>query len=166
MWSQILMNPPILTRLRSSRFRRSFYLRQAEKLYIKEKGLYYIEMHARSIVTKNLKQKLPNDGSQTPLKGHPVFKAMHATATCCRKCLQQWHRIPQFKTLDEKDISYILSMILRWIKQELEKDEPKIAIRQKYFEKHKRTEKNNYTLQNYFSDKQPVSHETSVSHET
>jgi hypothetical protein len=160
MWSQILMNPPILTRLRSSKFRRSFYLRQAEKLLIKEKGLYYIEMHARQLTIKKLKHKLPDDGKQTPLKGHPVFKAMHATATCCRKCLQQWHKIPMYKVLDEKEISYIISILLRWIKLELAKEEPKKALKRAYFEKRKRIDKNNFTLDNYFNSQKIVSQET------
>ena len=34
-----------------------------------------------------------NDGKQTPTKGHPVFVAQHATATCCRECIRKWHKI-------------------------------------------------------------------------
>ncbi|MEU6081408.1 DUF4186 family protein [Streptomyces sp. NPDC047108] len=35
------------------------------------------------------------DGRQTPYRGHPVFVAQHATATCCRGCPQRCHHIPQ-----------------------------------------------------------------------
>ncbi len=26
------------------------------------------------------------------MKGHPVFVAQHATATCCRECIRKWHK--------------------------------------------------------------------------
>jgi len=35
---------------------------------------------------------LKNDGKQTPMRGHPVFIAQHATATCCRRCLWKWYQ--------------------------------------------------------------------------
>ena len=39
-------------------------------------------------VTQRLAPTAPrNDGRQTPMRGHPVFTAQHATATCCRQCL-------------------------------------------------------------------------------
>ena len=40
-----------------------------------------------------------NDGKQTPTKGHPVFVAQHATATCCRECIRKWHKIQPGKEL-------------------------------------------------------------------
>ncbi|MGV9305492.1 DUF4186 family protein [Nonomuraea sp. NPDC003727] len=39
------------------------------------------------------------DGEQTPCRGHPVFVAQHATATCCRTCLHRWHDIPRGREL-------------------------------------------------------------------
>lgn len=36
---------------------------------------------------------IPNDRKQTPTKGHPVFVAQYATATCCRECIRKWHKI-------------------------------------------------------------------------
>ncbi len=38
---------------------------------------------------------IPCELRQTPFRGHPVFIAQHATATCCRECLAKWHRIPR-----------------------------------------------------------------------
>jgi Domain of unknown function (DUF4186) len=34
-----------------------------------------------------------NDGKQSPFKGHPVFIAQYAMATCCRGCLAKRHGI-------------------------------------------------------------------------
>ena len=35
------------------------------------------------------------DGRQTPFEGNAIFYAQHATATCCRTCLEYWHAIPK-----------------------------------------------------------------------
>ncbi|SUH15716.1 putative cytoplasmic protein [Salmonella enterica subsp. enterica] len=56
-----------------------------------------------------------NDGKQTPMRGHPVFIAQHATATCCRGCLAKWHQIPQGEPLSEAQQQYIVSVIHYWL---------------------------------------------------
>lgn len=112
----------ILNKLSLSRFRSSFHLKDKDILYIKEKGLEVIKTHAYDFITKRLKPKfIENDGKQTPMKGHPVFIAQHATATCCRTCLYKWHKIEQNKELNKKEIDYIINIIMLWIKKEVEK---------------------------------------------
>lgn len=112
----------ILESLSKSKFRTSFSLKQKDKQYTKEKGLEKIEEHAKDFITKRLAPSfIPNDGKQTPMKGHPVFIAQHATATCCRKCLYKWHKISPNKTLTEEEKSYVVKVIMSWIKKELEK---------------------------------------------
>lgn len=54
------------------------------------------------------------------MKGHPVFIAQHATATCCRSCLEKWHHIEKGKKLNEYEIKYIVRVIMTWIKKEME----------------------------------------------
>lgn len=76
-----------LQALSKSKFRSGFKLKEKEKEYIKEKGLDTIEKHAYDFIRQRLAPKeIINDGKQTPMKGHPVFIAQHATATCCRGC--------------------------------------------------------------------------------
>lgn len=112
----------ILNKLSLSRFRSSFHLKDKDIYYIKEKGLDVIKTHAYDFITKRLKPKfIENDGKQTPMKGHPVFIAQHATATCCRTCLYKWHKIPQNKELNKKEIDYIINIVMLWIKKEVEK---------------------------------------------
>ncbi len=60
------------------------------------------------------------DGRQTPMKGHPVFIAQHATATCCRKCLEKWHNLPRGRALSRYEITYVGTVIMDWIKNEME----------------------------------------------
>jgi hypothetical protein len=60
-----------------------------------------------------------NDGRQTPYRGHPVFVAQHATATCCRTCLAKWHGVPAGVALSEEQQGYVVDVICRWIGREL-----------------------------------------------
>lgn len=105
----------ILERLKKSKFRNSFKLKEKDLKYIKEKGIDKIKCHAYDFVNKNLKIKLINDGRQTPTYNHPVFISQHATATCCRSCLEKWHKIPSDRDLNDNEINYIVEVIMRWI---------------------------------------------------
>jgi helicase, putative, recD/traA family len=110
----------ILNKLNSSKFRSSFHLKSGDVNYIKEKGLSKIESHALDFINKRLKDvSKVNDGKQTPIKGHPVFIAQHATATCCRGCLEKWHKIEKTHILNEKEVLYIKNVIMKWIEREL-----------------------------------------------
>ena len=51
------------------------------------------------------------------MKGHPVFVAEHATATCCRGCLEKWHHIPKDRSLTDEEVKYIVNVIMAWINQ-------------------------------------------------
>lgn len=106
----------ILFSLSKSKFRSSFKLKEKDINYIDSKSINIIKEHAYDLITKRLAPKIiNNDGKQTPTKGHPVFIAQHATATCCRGCLYKWHKIKQNKELDEKEIDYIVEIIMKWI---------------------------------------------------
>lgn len=110
----------ILNKLNSSKFRSSFHLKSGDVNYIKEKGLSKIESHTLDFINKRLKDvSKVNDGKQTPIKGHPVFIAQHATATCCRGCLKKWHKIEKTHILNEKEVLYIKNVIMKWIEREL-----------------------------------------------
>lgn len=108
-------------RIKRSKFRSSFHLKEKEKTYVREKGLDVIEKHAYDFILQRLSAKEPvNDGVQTPMKGHPVFIAQHATGTCCRGCLEKWHRIPKDAALTQVQIEYIVSIVMIWIEKEVE----------------------------------------------
>ena len=59
--------------------------------------------------------RVPNDGKQTPFRGHPVFIAQHATATCCRGCLAKWHHIPEGQALSPEQQHYVVAVIHHWL---------------------------------------------------
>ena len=62
--------------LGKSTFRSRFNLKQMDIDYINSKGLDKIEEHARDFIAKReAPAVIPNDGKQTPMRGHPVFIA-------------------------------------------------------------------------------------------
>ncbi len=116
-----MRNTDPMARLRANTFRRSFHLGQLELLQLEKYGWPLIREHAEKIVRERLNKTPEHDGKQTPYKGHPVFVAQHATATCCRKCLFQWHRIPLFRDLTSEEVGMCMTLILRWISTQEDK---------------------------------------------
>lgn len=111
-----------LNALKLSKFRSSFRLKDRDKEYITSKGMDVICRHAEEFIRSRLAGKiLLNDGKQTPMKGHPVFIAQHATATCCRGCLYKWHKLSKNRELSEKEIRFIVALIMEWIRCEYER---------------------------------------------
>ncbi len=102
--------------LDKSTFRRSFHLNGKDIAYLQSKGLPVVLAHAEDFITGRLAPAvIPNDGKQTPFRGHPVFVAQHATACCCRGCLEKWHRIPKGRELTPEEKAYVLSVLVRWL---------------------------------------------------
>ena len=109
----------IFDKLSKSKFRSSFHLKDKDILYIEDKGIDKIRNHAYDFVTKRLADTSNvTDGKQTPMKGHPVFIAQHATGTCCRRCLEKWHLISKNKNMTDDDIKYVVDIIMSWIEKE------------------------------------------------
>ena len=112
-----------LNKLEGSKFRSSFHLTKKEKAYLEEKGMAVMESHARDFVAKKLSPADPlNDGKQTPMHGHPVFKAMHATACCCRGCLNKWYKVPLHTELNEQQEEKIVRLLMAWLERQEAKD--------------------------------------------
>ena len=112
-----------LKKLKKSNFRSKFKLSTKDIEYINSKGIEKIKSHTYDFINKRLApETIINDGKQTPWKGHPTFIAQHATATCCRKCLYKWHRIPPNKELTKEEIDYIVNIIMAWINNQTQKE--------------------------------------------
>lgn len=108
-----------LAKLQKSKFRSGFHLDEKNVRYIDEKGLDVIRSHAADFAAKRLAPaEIPNDGKQTPMRGHPVFVAQHACACCCRGCLNKWYRVPQGRALTESEQRRIVNLLMAWIEKE------------------------------------------------
>ena len=111
-----------LARLQKSDFRARFHLTQKDRDYIEAKGLPVIREHAEEFVRKRLAPaSIPNDGKQTPMRGHPVFVAQHACACCCRGCLEKWYHIPKGVELTPEQQKGITDLMMGWILRELKR---------------------------------------------
>ena len=109
-----------LDKLSRSKFRSSFHLSEKDKAYIRDKGIETIRLHAIDFIrTRLAPEVIPNDGKQTPMKGHPVFIAQHATACCCRGCLYKWYKVKPGKELTQVQIDKIVGLIMAWIEREM-----------------------------------------------
>lgn len=110
----------LFERLSQSAFRSKFKLSAKDKAYIQEKGMATIRSHAADFVAKRLAPaEIPNDGKQTPMRGHPVFLAQHATGCCCRGCFAKWHHIPAGRALTAEEQQYAVSVLIEWIQRHL-----------------------------------------------
>jgi hypothetical protein len=111
---------PTLEALARQPFRARFHLRGRDAATVELRGMDVVRKHAAELLARRLAPAEPsNDGKQTPYRGHPVFVAQHATATCCRTCLARWHKIPKGRELTPEEQAYAVDVICRWIEQDL-----------------------------------------------
>ena len=109
-----------LDRLATQPFRARFRLRGRDRAIAELRGPQTIRRHAHQLIEKRLAPAHPaKDGKQTPYRGHPVFVAQHATATCCRTCLSKWHDIAPAVALTEQQQTYVVDVICRWIGRQM-----------------------------------------------
>ena len=109
----------ILEALQRNQFRKRFCLSDRDITYVRQKGLDVIAEHGMQFIRQRLADANPKkDGKQTPMTGHPVFIAQHATATCCRGCLAKWHGIKSGRELTAEECQYILRVIMEWIERQ------------------------------------------------
>lgn len=113
-----------LDKLQTSKFRAGFHLKEKEKAYVRQKGMDTIRRHAQDFVRQRLAPAvIPNDGRQTPMRGHPVFLAQHACACCCRGCLNKWYRVPKGTELTARQQEKIVNLLMAWIERQMQEKE-------------------------------------------
>ena len=109
-----------LVRLGESQFRAKFVLSEADRSYARDKGRHVIDRHAHEMLRARVGEAQPsNDGRQTPWRGHPVFTAQHATATCCRGCIEKWHGIAKGRPLTDAEVNRLAELVMAWIDRDL-----------------------------------------------
>ncbi|MBQ5332423.1 MAG: DUF4186 domain-containing protein [Oscillospiraceae bacterium] len=108
-----------LMKLKRSAFRARFHLSEKDIKYIDKKGMETIRSHCSDFIAERLAPAvIPNDGKQTPMRGHPVFIAQHACACCCRGCLEKWYRVPKGRELSKNEQERIVRLLMTWIERE------------------------------------------------
>ena len=61
------------------------------------------------------RSEIYRDSTQTPFTGNVLYYAQHATATCCRKCIEAWHGIPREQRLTHEQIGYMTELLTHYV---------------------------------------------------
>jgi hypothetical protein len=119
MLTSIMRHSDPFMKLRESSYRRGLHLNELEKQIVLKEGFDEIVNECRKMI--DTLSSPHHNHRDTPLRG-VIPKARHATATCCRKCLYNWHKIPRCRPLSAEEQIYIVRMAVRWIKKEILRD--------------------------------------------
>ena len=87
-----------------------------------KKGLHGLRDAAEHRLRKSVgppRSKIFQDGRQTKRDGNAIFYAQHATATCCRKCIEAWHGIDREQHLTDEEIGYMTGLVMHYICKKL-----------------------------------------------
>jgi Domain of unknown function (DUF4186) len=88
--------------------------------HAQRKGRIALKDAARDRLRKYLAvAEPPRDGRQTPLEGNAIYNAQHATATCCRTCLEYWHDIPKGRPLTSEEFDYCAVLVDLFLDEKL-----------------------------------------------
>ena len=87
--------------------------------YALRKGRSGLRERALTQVRKSIGLKHSRDGQQTPWDGNVLHYAQHATATCCRRCVECWHGIAPEQELSDEQIQYFAHLCLQYVFEKL-----------------------------------------------
>jgi Domain of unknown function (DUF4186) len=95
-------------------------LTERERTYALRKGQVGMRIAAKKRISSSVARKHPyRDGAQTPWTGHILYYAQHATATCCRTCIAEWHGIPAGRELTPDEITYLTDLVCLYVTDQL-----------------------------------------------
>ena len=111
----------LFERLAKSDFRSRFHLSKKDREYVMEKGLPTIQKHAEDFVAKRLAPAvIPNDGKQTPMRGHPVFLGSTDAKPRAISCSLEYCR--GAKEEDEVNMPLAaVAVLMAWIEKQMNK---------------------------------------------
>jgi hypothetical protein len=117
MLTAIMRHSDPFVRLKRSSYRRNMRLTALEREFVVKEGFDKVVEKCKGVL-EDLDMPDYTHG-ETSYNG-VVPKAQHATSTCCRKCLFNWHGIPRYRPLTDDERAYIIRLILRWVRKELD----------------------------------------------
>jgi len=92
------------------------YARRKGRLQLREAARKQIE-HAVGRISH------PREGQQTPREDkantNVIHYAQHATASCCRRCVEEWHGIPRDRELTADEIGYLTELAMLYVSSRL-----------------------------------------------
>lgn len=84
--------------------------------HAKKLGMERLKARARSQLQTRI-GKVPTDwdGQQTKKHSNALRFAQHATATCCRKCLDYWYGVPRDRALKKEELDFCEGLVLKYL---------------------------------------------------
>lgn len=80
------------------------------------KGRVSLSQAAARRIEVSVSGEMPvRDGRQTPFSGNVIYYAQHATAGCCRTCIEYWHNIPKGRALAPEEQQYLTALVMLYI---------------------------------------------------
>jgi hypothetical protein len=114
--------PHTFEEMRKERIRHYFWhveLDADAERHARRKGLHGMDVAAERRIRSSVGNDTGFDGRQTPLEGNALYYAQHATATCRRKCIEEWHAIPRGRPLEDDEITYLANLVRLYICERL-----------------------------------------------
>jgi hypothetical protein len=89
--------------------------------YARRKGCALLRQAAERQIRQSVgSAKHPREGFQTSRETSPTANAIHfaqhATASCCRRCVAEWHGIPEGRPLSADEIEYLTELAMLYLK--------------------------------------------------
>jgi hypothetical protein len=88
--------------------------------YARRKGKIALKLAVEHRIQKAVGSPThPVQGRQTPREDSPtanaIHYAQHATASCCRPCLEEWHGIPADRPLTNEELAYLTELAMLYV---------------------------------------------------
>jgi len=84
--------------------------------HARRKGSVLLRAAAEKRIRSSVGAAQPvRDGQQTPMTGNVLYYAQHATACCCRTCMEYWHAVPKGRELTDAEIQYFTDLVMRFV---------------------------------------------------
>jgi hypothetical protein len=108
--------------LRKERIRHYFWhieIDERATRHARRKGNHGMRDAAENRIRRSVGADTGFDGRQTPPDGNALSYAQHATASCCRKCIEEWHAVPRGRPLTDQEVGYLTELVLLYIDERL-----------------------------------------------
>jgi hypothetical protein len=104
------------------------------QLHARRKGVSKLREAAQQRILSSVGGSTPfRDGQQTPMDGNILYYAQHATASCCRSCIEYWYDIPKGRELTAEEVLYFVELVMRFVAERMPQlpDEPEKISRKR-----------------------------------
>ena len=127
-WPRLYTKDPadldhVIHSLRYEAVRQEFWCKEFDPWAVnraRRRGRHKMPEYAEKRIRQSVAAAQPfKDGFQTPGEGDVLFYAQHATATCCRICMEIWYGIPRGRELTADEVTFCTQLLLRYVDERM-----------------------------------------------